>query len=323
MHLPPWTSFFNKSLRGGLVSTGWIQVCSREAGPFSTASEMLGVVVDTSEKGVVTVDNKETRKLDLTTEIQKILETGSLRFDTLPAILGRVQYAELRISGREGKLAMADIRDSERHEAPRSTITLDDTCRHAFEILLSRITSGQPKRFLGDVPDKPVCVFTDGAVEPNSDGGVDATVGGVIIADNTTEVFGSKVDQQVLEEWLVELVHPVGLTELYGVAVAFNLWRRLLLGRRVIVFCDNWTAIDVYIKGSSPLRFWRQLLLTLERLDQSSGSLVWMARVPSSSNVADPRSRGKWDELEFLKPFTFCKPQCPVTGRALENLAVG
>ena len=70
-----------------------------------------------------------------------------------------------------------------------------------------------------------------------------------------TEVFGSKVDPQVLKEWLVELIHPVGLTELYGIAVAFALWRPLLLGRRVIVFCDNWTAIDVYIKGSSHVTF--------------------------------------------------------------------
>ena len=34
---------------------------------------------------------------------------------------------------------MADIRDWERHETPRNTITLDDTCRQAFEILLARI----------------------------------------------------------------------------------------------------------------------------------------------------------------------------------------
>ena len=285
----------------GLFQLIGFKFAQEKLAPFSTASEMLGVVVDTSEKGVVMLDNKETRKLDLTTEIQKILETGSLRVDALPAILGRVQYAELRISGREGKLAMADIRDWERHETPRNTITLDDTCRQAFEILLARISAGQPKRFLGDEPDKPVLIFTDGAVEPSRDGGVDATVGGVIIADGITEVFGSKVDPQVLKEWLVELIHPVGLPELYGIAVAFALWRPLLLGRRVIVFCDNWTAIDVYIKGSSPLRFWRQLLLTLERLDQGSGSLVWMARVPSSSNVADPPSRGKWDEIEFLK----------------------
>ena len=86
-----------------------------------------------------------------------------------------------------------------------------------------------------------------------------------------------------------------GLIELYCVAVAFKLWRPLLQGRKVIVFCDNWTAIDVYGRGSSPMRSWRQLLLELERMDQGSESLVWMARGPSPSNVADPPSRGNWD----------------------------
>ena len=69
---------------------------------------------------------------------------------------------------------------------------------------------GNPQKILADIPDKPVLIFTDGAVELKGDGGVEATVGGVIIGDGVTEVFGSRVDQAVLDEWLVELVHPVG-----------------------------------------------------------------------------------------------------------------
>jgi hypothetical protein len=82
----------------------------------------------------------------------------------------------------------------------------------------------------------------------------------------------------------------------------------LLQGRRVIVFCDNWSAIDVHGRGSSPMRFWRQLLLELERMDQGSESLVWMARRPSPSNVADAPSRGNWDKIEFLQPLLLCPP---------------
>ena len=228
-----------KSCVEGLFQLISFKFAQEKLTPFSESSEMLGVVVDTSEKGVVTVDNKESRKRDLVTEIQKILELGCLRVDTLPSILGRVQYAELRISGREGKLAMAD-----------------DTCRHAFEILLSRIDSGDPKEFL--VMSLTNQFSSLQMVQLNQVLTVElinATVGGVIIADGVTEVFESRVDQQVLEGWLVELVDPVGLTELYGVAVAFSLWRPLLQGRRIIFFCDNWTAIDVYVRGSSPLRF--------------------------------------------------------------------
>ena len=148
---------------------------------------------------------------------------------------------------------------------------------------------------------------------------MEATVGGVIFADGRVQAFGSHVDESVLRGWLQELVHPVGLT-VYGIVVALKQWQHLLRGRRVILFCDNWTASDVYIKGTSSLKLWRQMLPEIERLDSEADNLVWMARVPSSSNVADPPSRGRWDEIDFLQPFDICFPCCPVTGKALRNL---
>ena len=111
-------------------------------------------------------------------------------------------------------------------------------------------------------------------------GEVEATVRGVLICDGETKMFGCKVDNELLQKWLAELIHPVGLTELYGVLVAFGL-------------CDTWTAIDVFIKGTSQLRMWRQLLLQLEKIDDSVNALVWMARVASQSDVSDPPSRGR------------------------------
>ena len=72
------------------------------------------------------------------------------------------------------------------------------------------------------------------------------------------------MDESVLRGWLQELVHPVGLTELYGIVVVLKQWQHLLTGRRVILFCDNWTAIDVYIKGTSSRKLWRQMLLEIE-----------------------------------------------------------
>ena len=128
------------------------------------------------------------------------------------------------------------------------------------------------------------------------------------------------MDSNILQRWMEELVHPVRLTELYGVVVAFNTWSDLIGRRRIISFCDNWTAIDVYIKGTSPLRLWRQLLLELERIDQNLDSLCWMARVPSPSNAADPPSRGRWNEIDFLRPFSLDVAKCPITGNTLETL---
>ena len=202
-----------------------------------------------------------------------------------------------------------------------SEVTLDATSRQAFELLLERVNSDRPKRITANVPEKPVLVFTDGAVEPAADDTVAATVGGVLMKDGVVSVFGTEVCPEVVTEWLAEHIHPVGLTELYAVVTAFKEWSSELRGRRVILFCDNWTAIDVFVKGSSNLHLWKKLLLELEKIDSRLECMSWMARVPSSSNVADPPSRGSWTEIEFLQPYNLCKPKCPITGRALKHLS--
>ncbi|CAL1143235.1 unnamed protein product [Cladocopium goreaui] len=283
-------------------------------------SEMLGIILDTSKHGCVVIDNKDTRKAELAAEIRKILERGNMDVDTLPSVLGRVQFAEMRISGRQGKLALADIREWERSAKIQKQLVLDPVSMEAFKTLLARVTSGKPQQLSADVPERPVIIFTDGAVETNENGNVEATIGGVLIYDNTVQMFGNRVDDDVLKDWMTELNHPVGLTEMYAVVVALGLWKDVMAGRRVICFCDNWTAIDVFVKSSSPIRWWRRLLLALEKIDENLNCLLWMARVASPSNVADPPSRGRWDQVEFMKPFVVRHPRCPITGKALERL---
>ena len=85
------------------------------------------------------------------------------------------------------------------------------------------------------------------------------------------------------------------------------------------MFVDNWPALDVLVKGTSFQRRWRELLLLLEDPDEDS-FLLWVARVPSKSNVADHPSRGSVKELSFLRPFRCVKPKCPVTNVSLNSL---
>ena len=85
------------------------------------------------------------------------------------------------------------------------------------------------------------------------------------------------------------------------------------------MFVDNWPALDVLVKGTSFQRRWRELLLLLEDPDEDS-FLLWVARVPSKSNVADHPSRGSVKELLFLRPFRCVKPKCPVTNVSLNSL---
>ena len=83
-----------------------------------------------------------------------------------------------------------------------------------------------------------------------------------------------------------------------------------MASRRVILFVDNWPALDVLVKGTSLQREWRDLLLLLED-PLEDNFMLWVARVPSASNVADHPSRGSTKELEFLKPFKMRRASLP------------
>ena len=48
----------------GLFQLLGFKFASDKLAPFSTSTEMLGVLVDTAERGVIKVDNKESRKQD-------------------------------------------------------------------------------------------------------------------------------------------------------------------------------------------------------------------------------------------------------------------
>ena len=88
--------------------------------------------------------------------------------------------------------------------------------------------------------------------------------------------------------------------------------------KNLIFFCDNWAALDVFVKGSSTESLWRSLLLDIEIIDMETRSLMWLSRVPSASNIADPPSRGSLDELTFLEPICLDQAFCPCERVSLE-----
>ncbi len=80
---------------------------------FASTAEMLGVVIDASRssEGLVKIDNKESRKTEVVNALNDILRDAQLIPADLPALMGRLQFADMQLSGRGGKLAMADIRE--------------------------------------------------------------------------------------------------------------------------------------------------------------------------------------------------------------------
>eukprot|EP00435_Cladocopium_sp_Y103_P058987 s612_g21.t1 len=285
------------------------------------SAEVLGVNVDCSKVhtlGELRYVMKESRRLEILECLENILKEKALIPFHLPSILGRVRFADGQLTGRAGKLAMADIREI--GLVSKERVMLEPDTLNAIEFLKMRFMDNTPRTMSLKCDDRPVLLYTDGSFEP-SDGGDKAMIGGVLICDDLPcKVFGNHVPTELLDRWhAAGKEHLIGQIEMYAVVVARLLWKHVLQGRKVILFIDNWAVLDCYIPGTSRERTWRELLLCIEDVDFKHPCYTWATRVPSESNVADPPSRGSLKPLEFLGKLTVEKPMCPVLGTVLQS----
>ncbi|CAE7579831.1 SLC24A2 [Symbiodinium sp. CCMP2592] len=291
--------------------------------PFSTRSETLGVVIDTSAEDMsgVYVCNKPSRSQAIAVAIEEIITRGHVAPRELPSLFGRLQFAEAQILGRMGRLAIHDLRSLERSSAARVNLTAQHL--EALLLLKERVVSGAPRNVSASVATSPIVIFTDGCFEP--DAANPAGVGGVMFAPSSggglkVRAFGSLVPKTLLEAWHARgKRHLIGQVEMFAVIIARSWWANVLDGARVIYFVDHSGVLAACISGSSKEDTWRKLLCAFEKAD-SLPAMQWFSRVPSHSNISDGPSRGRWEGL--LRAFPECvidDPCCPLTGTMLQR----
>ena len=288
--------------------------------PFSEKTELLGVEIDTSDVlgGFVKVRNKQSRVDEIVCFLEKMLSDKVFLVDEMPSKLGKLQFAETQLWGRSGRLALADIRSTVL--GGQKKVPVDQRSCDAIELLRAKLSCGRPRSLRVSMKKRPVLIFTDGSLE-YEDGKPIAKIGGVCITPNATSVFGATVPESLMRAWSEDGAkeHVIGLVELYGVLVALNTWNDLICNERILIFVDNWPVVDALVKGTSSQATWRDMLMVFEKLDEKQQSLHWVGRVPSSSNPADPPSRGTLDSISFLRPFSIINAVCPITKECLKS----
>ena len=123
--------------------------------------------------------------------------------------------------------------------------------------------------------------------------------------------------KQLLEMWQVGgRTHVIGLVELYAAVIGLHTWRKTFKDDRVILFTDSWPAYDAVVKGTAGVKEWRQLLLVLEKTDESHPMHLWTARVPSTS-----RSSHSKEHFRFSLPWRHKhnNAECPVVNAFLRS----
>ena len=168
--------------------------------------------------------------------------------------------------------------------------------------------------------EKPVLVFTDGAVEIDFK---DVTFGAVLVDFSAGKyyVFGASVSQRIVDSWQKSGRRQViSQAESYPVLVAKETWCSHLASRSVLWFLDNESARMALVRNFSPVPDNFSILQVNAKLDMELQSRHWYSRVPSKSNIADAASRLSFDAYSNFTVFQPVHEFCDSSLEHLESL---
>ena len=198
---------------------------------FSSVAGVLGVEIDLSkaETDGILIRNKPGQITEVVDAIDTFLQSGCMTSREASRILGRLQYADSFIMGRDGRLAMCELRSNLRADGKK--ILLVPEAKGSLALLRQRLLKGEPRRVPCNVDPSPQLVFTNGASEDELH-----TIGGVIIFEGGSQYFGFHGPSALTKKWLESSKHIIGMVELYGALVARATWDSQLANRKSILF---------------------------------------------------------------------------------------
>lgn len=79
--------------------------------------------------------------------------------------------------------------------------------------------------------------------------------------------------------------------ELLAVWIAMKSWSQMIAGSMVVIFVDNDSVRGAYAASTTRSGFAGKLIENLNHLEEESCINIWVARVPTRCNIADPPSR--------------------------------
>ena len=271
-----------------------------KAPPFSGTAHALGVKIDVSDmhNGRAWVDNTESRKEDISSAIKKVTNSRELATAEALKLRGRLQFTSGQLFGRLSRTTLSKIT----HHAYRSCSAKvhDDLCS-ALTWYDKLLVAGKPRLVTCGMQDTWF-VFTDASYEVENDI-PSAGFGGVLVDPKGCCVahFGFKVEGDQLRR-----LNPSGKKtiihecEFLAVAIALRSWGHHLRAKQVVCFIDNNAVRDSLISAKASGGIAGRILECVLLDEADNGLMMWFARVPSKSNIADDPSRGCCKLLERL-----------------------
>ena len=264
---------------------------------FSSQVKSLGVVLNLqstdSHEFFMTIGHTESRIKELSECIASILNTGCINPKDAERLRGRMQWFE---SFAFGRVAYQPMKVLSRLSSGREHHKLNQHDRRALVFLQERVLEAPPIR-ISRLSMQTACIFTDGSCEGTDK--VDGGIGGVLINEwgYASHFFSGVVPRDIMEKLLQFSSHPIFELELLPVLVSIYIWRELISYKHCVIYVDNEAAQGALIKASSDSPSGAAIVSAFTSLEMDMQLKVWIARVPTSSNIADGPSRGDCDDL--------------------------
>lgn len=215
--------------------------------PFSSSFKMLGVVMnlDESDARQITIGHTQERSSELSGNIARHLEAGTISSKEAERLRGRMIFFEGFSFGRvacSAVKALGKIVDMKRH-----SVALDHDMRFNLEFLKKRVTNSLPIR-IGPKLHQPWIIFSDGSSEPESCTGA---IGGVLVDPHglCLHFFSSSVPSHHIRKLLEKSENPIYELEILPLVVSLELWGNLIRDCPVVHYIDNDAAKAPFDQG--------------------------------------------------------------------------
>ena len=89
--------------------------------------------------------------------------------------------------------------------------------------------------------------------------------------------------------------------EMFALLLALRRWRLHFSGRQLVAYVDNDAVRCAVASSSGHHGIARKMIREINDIEEKSGALLWIARVPTKSNISDDPSRGDSTTLQSLQ----------------------
>ena len=287
----PLTSHTEKTAEMLFDLLGWnIAKSGSKAMPFSDTLECLGVSINLTEfpKAIVKITNTDDRKKEILENIASHLHSKQLTSSDAQKLRGRMQFAENQIFGRQARRCLKKV--SEHLQTGRTVI--DHELCESLVRFSHYLKEGRPRE-VRLFTRETWLIFTDASYEQTHINPVG--IGCVLVNPTGTPVrFIQEIPD---EQLLLELGHTKKGTiifeaEMLALLLAMRQWKSHFFGRQLVAYVDNDAVRGAIASSSAHSGISGKMIREINDIEEFANALLWIARVPTKSNVSDDPSRG-------------------------------